>query len=204
LATLLSLPDAQRAQLERELVQFARAAALGELAADIAHDLANPLFGVVGLVDLLLADATPQSEAESRLQMLRRTAVELKDTLHVLLQRAAASEEQSAPASLDTAARAAAGMLRYGTGRLEPPIERYPAEPVLVPVPSDALVQAITHVLLAARRHGRVSIEVDGRELRVSPAPDDSLGVLVATRIIADYGGTVERDADTIRFRWVG
>ena len=59
LSTILSLPDDQRPRVERELVPLARAAALGELAADVAHDVANPLFGVLGLVDLLLEDAAP-------------------------------------------------------------------------------------------------------------------------------------------------
>ena len=59
LPTLLDLPDERRAAVERELTPLARSAAPGELAADIGHDLANPLFAVLGLVDLLLLDAAP-------------------------------------------------------------------------------------------------------------------------------------------------
>src|SRR2546427_1071454 len=85
LATLLSLPDGRRASVERELVELTRSAALGELAGDVGHDAANALFGGIGLVDLLLQDATPGSEEEARLQLLQTTMLELKTILGTLL-----------------------------------------------------------------------------------------------------------------------
>jgi signal transduction histidine kinase len=72
--------------LERELTPLAGAAALGDLAADVAHDIANPLFGMLGLVDLLIEDAAAGSENEDRLRLLRQTALEMKATLHILLE----------------------------------------------------------------------------------------------------------------------
>src|SRR3954452_17132408 len=85
LSTIAALPEDRRAEAERELVPIAREAALGRLAADVAHDVANPLFGVLGLVDLLLEDATPGSEDESRLRLLHQTTGEMKRTLQTLL-----------------------------------------------------------------------------------------------------------------------
>ena len=85
LSTILSLPDDQRASVERELVLLARSAALGDLAADVAHDVANPLFGVLGLVDLLLEDAIPGNDDEERLRLVSRAALEMKATLGGLL-----------------------------------------------------------------------------------------------------------------------
>src|SRR6185437_10477441 len=85
LSTLLSLPDDRRAAVERELIPVARAAALGEVAADVAHDVANPLFGAIGLVDLLLDDAAPDSDEAARLQMVKDTTLEMKEALQVLL-----------------------------------------------------------------------------------------------------------------------
>ena len=43
---------------------LARSAALGDLAADVGHDIANALFGVLGLVELLLEDASPARQDE--------------------------------------------------------------------------------------------------------------------------------------------
>src|SRR4051812_37817752 len=81
LSTILSFPDDQRPALERELVPLARSAALGDLSADVAHDVANPLFGVLGLVDLLLDDAAPGTDDEARLRLVRQAALEMKATL---------------------------------------------------------------------------------------------------------------------------
>src|SRR5512147_1713177 len=85
LSTLRSLPDGEREQVERELAALARTAALGELAADVAHDVANALFGVLGLVDLLLEDATSGSDGAARLQLLHETALGLKGSVQALL-----------------------------------------------------------------------------------------------------------------------
>jgi signal transduction histidine kinase len=202
LSTILSLSDDQRAALERELTPLARAAALGDLAADVAHDIANPLFGVLGLVDLLIEDAAAGSEDEDRLRLLRQTALEMKATLHVLLEFARTPDGEPAEASLEDAARQALELLRHGVGRSLLVDERYPSEPAIVPCPPSALAQAVLHLLLAARETGRVEIEVGNGSLRISPAPVESLGVLVAARIAVDHGGAVERTDGSLTLRW--
>jgi signal transduction histidine kinase len=208
LSTILSLSDDQRLALERELTPLARAAALGDLAADVAHDIANPLFGVLGLVDLLIEDAAAGSEDEDRLRLLRQTALEMKATLHILLEFARTPDGEPAEASLEDAARQALELLRHGVGRSLVVDERYPPGPAprtaIVPCPPSALAQAVLHLLLAARETGRVEIEVGERSLRISPSPVESLGVLVATRIVIDHGGTVERTEGSLTLRWPG
>src|SRR5437870_4014570 len=189
LATLLSLPDEHRAAVERLLVPFARSAALGELAADVAHDVANPLFGAIGLIDLLLEDASPASEDAARLQMVKEAALEMKDTLQVLLDFTRLARDSAGHASLDDALRSALELLRHGDGRSVVVEERYSTEPVLVPCPAGPLVQAVLEVLLAARGLPGLAVEVSGVSLRVSPAPAESVGTLVAERIVTDHGG---------------
>jgi len=188
--------------LERELTPLARSAALGDLAADVAHDIANPLFGVLGLVDLLIEDAAEGSEDDDRLRLLRQTALEMKATLHVLLEFDRAPDGEPAEASLESAARQALELLRHGVGRSLVVDERYSPEPATVPCPPSALAQAVLHLLLAARETARVEIEVDNRSLRISPSPVESLGVLVAARIAVDHGGTVERAESSLTLRW--
>jgi signal transduction histidine kinase len=202
LSTLESLPDDRRAAVERELVALTRSAALGELAADVGHDIANSLFAVIGLVDLLLDDATPGSEDASRLQLLQTTTLELKGTLRKLLDFARSPGGEQARAELDDAARTAVALVRHGVGRSLQIDERYPAEPVVVTCGPAALVQAVLHLLLAARGADRVVLEVSPGRIRVSPVPESSLDVLVAERIAADSGGTSKRDGDGLSLRW--
>ena len=202
LSTILSLSDDRRAELERELVALSRAAALGELAAGVAHDVANPLYGVLGLVDLLLEDAAAGSNDEARLRLVLQAALEMKSTLRVLLDFARPADAGQTRASLDDAVREALVLLRHGTGRLLD--ERYPDEPAIVPCPPDALVQAVLHLLLAVGEAGRLEVEVGPASVRISPSPPESLGVLVAGRIVADHGGSVERTASSLTLRFVG
>jgi signal transduction histidine kinase len=202
LSTLLSLPDDRRAAVERLLVPLARSAALGELAADVAHDVANPLFGAIGLVDLLLEGAAPASREAEHLQLLRQATLEMKATLQVLIDFARLAGESASQASLDDAARSALQLLRHGTGRSLVVEERYPPEPVIVPCPPGALVQAVLQLLLAARGTRGLVVEVSGPTLGISPAPPESVGALVAERIVTDHGGRLDRDADSITLRW--
>jgi signal transduction histidine kinase len=204
LATLLSLPDERRASVERELVELTRSAALGELAGDVGHDVANALFGAVGLVDLLLQDATPGSEEESRLQLLQTTTLELKTILQTLLDFARVPGEEQAHGELDAAARSAVELVRHGIGRSLQIDERYPPRPVLVACGPAALVQAVLHLLLAARGAGRIALEVSPGCVRVSPVPKSSLDAVVAERIAVDHGGASERDGDSLSLRWTG
>jgi signal transduction histidine kinase len=190
--------------LERELTPLARAAALGDLAADVAHDIANPLFGVLGLVDLLIDDAAAGSEDEDRLRLLRQTALEMKATLRILLEFARTGDGEPEEGSLEDATRQALELLRHGVGRSLAVDEHYPAEPAIVPCPPGALAQAVLHLLLAARETGRIEIEVGNGSLRIAPSPVESLGVLVAARIAVDHGATVERAGGSLTLRWPG
>lgn len=200
LSTLRALPDGERAAVERELVPLARAAALGELAADVAHDVANPLFAILGLVDLLLEDAPAGSAAEERLQLLSHTALELKATVRALLDFARAGDA-AGRATLAGATRQAIELLRHGSGRSLEIEERYGSD-AAVPVPRVLLVQAVLQLLVAARTGGRLAVEVGEGRLQLSPPPVDSLGTLVALRILGDHGAAAERTADSLALHW--
>jgi signal transduction histidine kinase len=189
-ATLLALPDERRAEVERELTAAARDAVLGRLAADIAHDFANPVFAIVGLTDLLLAD--PGSKLEERLSMIRQTGLGLKADLQDLLELARAEPGGAPQADLVDAARTAVRLVRHGRGKLVDVDERYPDAPVDVACPKPLAVQAALHLLSGARETGFLQVEVT-REgvLRVAPALLGPLDAVAARRIAADHGGTL-------------
>jgi signal transduction histidine kinase len=203
LSTLRSLPDGERIAVERELAPLARAAALGELAADVAHDVANPLFGILGLVDLLLEDTPGGSDDKELLGLLRQTALELKGTVGVLLDFVRVEDDDSEQASLADATRQALELLQHGVGRSLEIDARYAEEPAVVPCPRALLVQAVLQVLIASREAGRIEVEVGERWLRVSPPPEESLGALVALRIALDHGAAVERAEGSLTLTWL-
>jgi len=204
------LTEEQQKALEREILPLTRLAALGALAGDIAHDLANPLFAVLGHVDLLLADAAPGSPAEQRLRLVKETALELREDLHDLLDYARPPEDGER-AELDAAARAATALVRHGHAKELQVSAAYPAQPVVVRCPPGELAQAALLLVIAARATagdaGSIELEVtaDGA-LRVRPALGDGVGVLAAGCIAAgciaaNHGGSLEQDGDALVLR---
>jgi signal transduction histidine kinase len=196
LSTIRVLSDVERAEAERELVPIAREAALGRLAADVAHDVANPLFGVLGLVDLLLEDATPGSEDESRLRLLHQTTGEMKRTLQTLLDFARAEPGTAGTGDLVAACRTAIELVRHGVGKSLDLQSRYDVAALRVACGAAELVQLVLHLVLAARAaDGAISVEVGEDGARVRPAGPEGLDIVIARRIAADHGGSVGEDA---------
>src|SRR5262245_10254703 len=92
---------ADSATPEREaLLEAGRLSTLGELVRGIAHEINNPLFGMLGLVDLLLADLEPGSPEHDRLLLVRQSGLEIKRLSHALLKFARAEDGGVATLSL--------------------------------------------------------------------------------------------------------
>jgi two-component system NtrC family sensor kinase len=92
--------DAQRSA-ENRLVQAAKLAAVGEMAAAIAHELNNPLTSVTGFAELALSDIPQESETRKDLEIVMREAVRARDVVRRLLDFARQSESSRARASLN-------------------------------------------------------------------------------------------------------
>lgn len=92
--------EAQRSA-ENRLVQAAKLAAVGEMAAAIAHELNNPLTSVTGFAELALSDIPQESETRKDLEIVMREAVRARDVVRRLLDFARQSESARARASLN-------------------------------------------------------------------------------------------------------
>jgi signal transduction histidine kinase len=92
--------EAQRSA-ENRLVQAAKLAAVGEMAAAIAHELNNPLTSVTGFAELALSDISEESETRKDLEIVMREATRARDVVRRLLDFARQSESTRARASLN-------------------------------------------------------------------------------------------------------
>ena len=92
--------DAQRLA-ENRLVQAAKLAAVGEMAAGIAHELNNPLTSVTGFAELVMEDLPEDSPSRPDLDLVVREARRARDVVRRLLDFARQSESARANASLN-------------------------------------------------------------------------------------------------------
>jgi len=92
--------EAQRLA-ENRLVQAAKLAAVGEMAAGIAHELNNPLTSVTGFAELVMDDMPEDSPSRPDLDLVIREARRARDVVRRLLDFARQSESARANASLN-------------------------------------------------------------------------------------------------------
>ncbi len=77
---------------ERRLVQAAKLAAVGEMAAGIAHELNNPLTTVTGFTELTMEEVSPDSRVHADLELVLREAHRATDVVRRLLDFARQSD----------------------------------------------------------------------------------------------------------------
>ncbi|MBN1303198.1 MAG: GAF domain-containing protein [Anaerolineales bacterium] len=92
--------EAQRAA-ENRLVQAAKLAAVGEMAAGVAHELNNPLTTVSGFTELVLEDLPEDCSQRSDLELVLKEARRARDVVRRLLDFARQSESMHARADLN-------------------------------------------------------------------------------------------------------
>ena len=92
--------EAQRLA-ENRLVQAAKLAAVGEMAAGIAHELNNPLTSVTGFSELVMDELPEDSSLRPDLDLVVREARRARDVVRRLLDFARQSETAHASASLN-------------------------------------------------------------------------------------------------------
>jgi signal transduction histidine kinase len=91
--------EAQRSA-ETRLLQAAKLAAVGEMAAGVAHELNNPLTTVTGFVELALEDLPPDAASRSDLELVLREARRARNVVRRLLDFARQTESNRARADL--------------------------------------------------------------------------------------------------------
>ena len=92
LGVITDLTEKQR--LDQQLIQSGKLAAIGELAAGVAHEINNPLFAILGLTEFLLKEAEDGSRARQRLELIQQTGLEIKEIVRALLDFARENAEE--------------------------------------------------------------------------------------------------------------
>ncbi len=170
-----------RRQMERlqnaqvQLVQSARLAAVGELAAGVAHELNNPLTSILGFTELLLEEVSPQSPIRPDLERIAAESRRVHEIVRGLLDFSRETRPQRDWADIGEIARKTLDLLRLRLEKKGVIIEEDYA-PDLVPVLVDrghiqqVFWNLLNNALQAMPQGGRLGIRVfrEGKEIAVA------------------------------------
>jgi len=110
IATVGSFVDLrERLEMERalrrtqeQLLQSEKLAAMGRLTSQIAHELNNPLYGIMNTLELLKTEVSPQSKRRKILEMALSETVRLSDLLRKMLSFSKPDQEQRQSVDINT------------------------------------------------------------------------------------------------------
>jgi PAS domain S-box-containing protein len=89
-------------QTQEQLLQSEKLAAMGRLTSQIAHELNNPLYGIMNTLELLKTDISPQSKRRKILEMALSETVRLSDLLRKMLSFSKPDQEQRQPVEINS------------------------------------------------------------------------------------------------------
>ncbi|MFH1479631.1 MAG: PAS domain S-box protein, partial [Pseudomonadota bacterium] len=81
-------------ETQEQLLQSEKLAAMGRLTSQIAHELNNPLYGIMNTLELLKTEVSPQSKRRKILDMALSETVRLTDMLRKMLSFSKPDEEK--------------------------------------------------------------------------------------------------------------
>jgi len=181
------LAEVQRVQ--QQLVQASKLGAIGELAAAVAHEVNNPLTGILGFAELLLGGMTPADPRRAEVAIIRDEALRARTIIRSLLDFARPRTPQRVESDVNALTRDAVDLVRYRAQEAQVQIhEDYGALPS-VEIDPDALKQ----VLLNLATNG-IEAMPDGGELSVTTyRAGDRLAIVVADTGVGMDLGTRDR-----------
>jgi PAS domain S-box-containing protein len=155
----------ERRRFEQQLVQSGKLAAIGELAAGVAHEINNPLFAILGLVEFLLKEVEPGTKAHNRLELIQQTGLEIKDVVRALLDFARERADELEVVDVATVVAQTVELLRRTNLHKEIElVERYPEAPLHVFASPGQVKQVVLNLVTNAQQAmaetGSITLEV--------------------------------------------
>ncbi|MBW2606049.1 MAG: PAS domain S-box protein [Deltaproteobacteria bacterium] len=88
-------------QIEKQLLQSEKLAAMGRLTSQIAHELNNPLYGIMNTMELLKTEISPESKRRKILDMALSETVRLSDLLRKMLSLSKPDQKERKPVDIN-------------------------------------------------------------------------------------------------------
>jgi signal transduction histidine kinase len=176
----------RRARNERKMIAASRLAAVGELAAGVAHEVNNPLTGVLGYAEILLLELEPGDPARPDVEVIRDEALRARSIVRALRDFANPNAPALAPTDMAELVHQTIDLVRYSTERrgvtIHEELESLPAALIDRNAIQQAILNVITNAGQAVDADGRidVTLRAEGDQQIVS-ITDDGVGMDDAT-----------------------
>ncbi len=102
----------ERKKIQEQLMVTGRLASIGELVSGIAHELNNPLTGIIGFADLLMGRDLPAS-VKNDVQVIHREAIRTAQVVRNLLAFARKQPQEKTPVNVNQAIEAVLQLRAY-------------------------------------------------------------------------------------------
>ena len=89
-------------QTQEQLLQSEKLAAMGRLTSQIAHELNNPLYGIMNTLELLKTEISSESKRRKVLEMALSETVRLSELLRKMLSFSKPDQEEKQPVDVNT------------------------------------------------------------------------------------------------------
>jgi len=171
----------------QQLLQASKMGAVGELAAAVAHEVNNPLTGILGFAELLLSEISADDPRYDEVTVIRDEAVRARTIVKALLEFARPRPPQRISASVNDLARSTMELIRFRARDLDVKIEEAYADIPSLELDPDAVKQVLLNLFnnaLDAMPGGgklRLATEQIGNGVRVS-VTDSGVGMDEETR----------------------
>lgn len=162
--TIILKDVTEKIKMEGRLVQSAKLAALGEMAAGVAHELNSPMTVIIGTAQLVARELqeSGQQELAGELDNIVNSGLRCKRIIQNLLTFSRQDQQPATTIDLNAEARLVLGMIKYQINRSQITItERLSADLPHLIANGPQIQQVLTNFLINARD---ALSEVEGRE----------------------------------------
>lgn len=154
----------EKSELEKEIVKTERLAALGRLTASIAHEINNPLGGMLNAISTLKKHGDPDPVTQKTILLLERGLAQIRETVSALLVESKVKSRPLSPADFDDVRVLIAYAAKKNSTRLGWQVDL----PASIGLPSTLVRQLLINLLLnaiaAAGQQGRVDLQVSANQ----------------------------------------
>lgn len=170
----------EQEELHRRLAQTEALAAVGEMAAVVAHEIRNPLGSIVTAAGTIAGEDLAADERKMLTGVLRRESQRLNETLHNFLQFARPREPKLVATDLNEAVRELLGVIRADAKVMKSIQVEQSLDPRLKPFSFDAdqlrqvLWNLVLNAMQAMGKEGRLRVSTEVSEGRAAVHIDDT------------------------------